>query len=503
MIAATIDTLLGIGAFLGITSISSAIFIAGVVAAAGVIGSLATLAVIDHLQNKDVVRHNFPLVGRLIPAINYLGKFFRNHAFLGDRDEKPFNRSHRKAVYNLAEGKSNIAAFGSTRDQRKSGTYIFANAQFFQDTKTSSVVIGPYTANPYMLKSIFNISAMSYGAISEPAVRALSRGAKASECMFDTGEGGLAPAHLDAKPDLVFEIGTAKYGVRDANGDLDEAKVIEIAAHEEVKMFSVKLAQGAKPGEGGRLPAKKVTAEIAKIRGIPAGQDSESPDHHKDINSVPELLDFIERMKKLTDKPVGFKAIFSRKQDVQALCDEIKKRDTKLAPDFIILDGGEGGSGAAPEVLMDNVGMSIRESLPMVKQTLVENGLHQRIRIGASGGLILPEHVAWAVAAGADFVNSARGMLFGMGCVMAMRCNKDTCPTGLTTNNPKLQKGFNPEDKGVRVANYIKSVNDGVVKIAHACGLDDARKLRPEHVNIIGSNGQSVSMQSLYPQLKF
>ncbi len=488
---------------LGAASLSSGIVIAGVAVTVGVVGVLSALAVADRLQRKDAVRHNFPLVGRLVPVINFLGKFFRNHVFLGDRDERPFNRAHRQAVYNLAEGKRNIIAFGSTRDQRKPGTYIFANAQFFKETKTSSVVIGPHAAKPYTLRSIFNISAMSYGAISEPAVRALSRGAKASECMFDTGEGGLAPAHLDAKPDLVFEIGTAKYGVRDANGDLDEEKVKAIAAHDEVRMFSVKLAQGAKPGEGGRLPGKKVTPEIATIRGIPVGQDSESPDHHKDINNIPELLNFIERIKRLTDKPVGFKTVFSRKQDVQELCAEIKKRDTKLAPDFIILDGGEGGSGAAPEVLMDNVGMSIRESLPMVKQTLVENGLHERIRIGASGGLLLPEHVAWAVAMGADFVNSARGMLFGMGCVMAMRCNKDTCPTGLTTNNPKLQKGFDPEDKGVRVANYIKGVNEGVDKIAHACGLDDARKLRPEHVFVVGDNGQSIPSQKLYPDLKF
>jgi glutamate synthase domain-containing protein 2 len=270
-------------------------------------------------------------------------------------------------------------------------------------------------------------------------------------------------------------------------------------------MFSIKLAQGAKPGEGGRLPAKKVTPEIAEIRGIPVGQDSESPDHHKDINSVPELLDFIARLKKLTGKPVGFKTVYGHREDVQELCNEIRKRNEAAStPDFIILDGGEGGTGSAPEVLMDHVGVSIKEMLPMVKEVLVENGLAARIKLGVGGGLILPEHVAWAVAMGADFVNSARGMLFSMGCVMALRCNKDTCPTGLTTNDPKLQKGFDPEDKGVRVMRYIQGVNQGVEKIAHAAGLDDVRKLRPRHVSIVTSHdGQTVPLSRLHPNLKF
>jgi glutamate synthase domain-containing protein 2 len=480
--------------------------IVGGVIAAGLVlgvGTLAVMAISDRMQRHDVLRHNFPIVGRFTKQLDYLGKLLRNHMFASDREEKPFNRSQREAVYNYADGKLNIGSFGSTRDQRKTGTYTFPNAQFFKETKTSSVIIGPHAQQPYELTSLFNISAMSYGSISRPAVQALSRGAGASGAMLDTGEGGLAPAHLEGNADLVFEIGTAKYGVRDENGDLDPDKLKEIAAKDEVKMFSVKLAQGAKPGQGGRLPGKKVTPEIAEIRGIPVGEDSESPDHHKDINNVSELLDFIEKVKGLTGKPVGFKAVYSSQADIQAFCDEAKQRDPRMLPDFIILDGGEGGTGAAPEMLMDNVGLSIRESLPMVKETLIENGLHERIRLGASGGMILPEHVAWAVAMGADFVNSARGLLFSMGCVMAMRCNKDTCPTGLTTNNPKLQKGLDPADKGVKVANYIKGVNDGVDQIAHAAGLDDARKLRPEHVSIVGEHGRSVLMSKVYPKLTF
>ncbi len=487
-------------AFIGVATVMNTVLILTV----GVgIATAAAVAISDRRQKEDVIRHNFPLIGRLLPALNWFGQFSRNHLFASDREELPFNRSQRDAVYNFAKGKLNVGAFGSTKNLKAIGSYFFPNAQFFKETKSAPVVIGPDTKHPYVLKSVFNVSAMSYGSISEPAVKALSRGANAAECLLDTGEGGLAPAHLEGNADLVFEIGTAKFGVRDAEGNLDTEKLKKIAANDQVRMISVKLAQGAKPGEGGRLPAKKVTIKIAEIRGIPVGVDAESPDQHKDIKSVPELLDFIKKVKDMTGKPVGFKTIYSRPEDVQELCTEIKKRDLKDAPDFIVLDGGEGGSGSAPEVLMDNVGMSIRDSLPMVKEVLIENELHERVRIGASGKLILPEDVAWALAMGADFVNSARGFLMSMGCVMAMRCNKDTCPTGLTTNNPDLQKGFNPEDKGVRVANYAKGIVAGVESIAHACGLENVRQLRPEHVLMVQEQGKPVAMNKVYPKLKF
>lgn len=492
----------------GTTLLSMTGFAAGVgtVLAVGAVAAAAvvtTVAIVDKLQRKDVLRHNFPILGRLTPLMNWAGKFLRNHIILGDREEQPFNRAQRDAVYSFAEHKSNKRAFGSTINLRKIGAYFFPNSQFFKEPVKKDVVIGPQTKNPYTLRSIFNISAMSYGSISEPAARALSGGAKEAGILMDTGEGGLAPAHIEGGGDLVFEIGTAKYGVRDADGNLDMAKLKEIASNDQVKMFSVKLAQGAKPGEGGRLPGVKVTPEIAAIRGIPVGQDSESPDHHKDINSVPELLDFIDKVRTATNKPVGFKATYSRPEDVQELCNEIKKRGLQSAPDFIILDGGEGGSGAATQTLMDSVGMSIRESLPMVKQVLIDNKMHNRIRIGASGKLILPEDVAWAMAMGADFVNSARGFLLSMGCVMAMRCNSDTCPMGLTTNNKNLQKGFNPASKSVRVANYAAGVIADVEKIAHSCGVSNPRDLRPENVNMVTANGKSVSMKKLYPRLKF
>lgn len=472
-------------------------------AAVAMVATVAGIAVIDRLQKKDVLRHNFPVLGRLTPLMNWAGKFFRNHIILDDRAEQPFNRAQREAVYSFSEHKSNKRAFGSTIDLKKIGSYFFPNSQFFQNPVEKDLIIGPDTKSPYTLRSIFNISAMSYGSISKPAASALSRGAKIAGIMMDTGEGGLAPAHLEGGGDLVFEIGTAKYGVRDDDGNLDIQKLKEIATHDQVKMFSVKLAQGAKPGEGGRLPGVKVTPEIAEIRGIPVGQDSESPDQHSDIRNVSDLLDFIAKVRTITGKPVGFKTIYSRPEDVQDLCNEIKKRGMQSAPDFIILDGGEGGSGAATQTLMDSVGMSIRESLPMVKQVLIDNKLNERVRIGASGKLVLPEDVAWAMAMGADFVNSARGFLLSMGCVMAMRCNKDTCPVGLTTNNPQLQKGFNSADKGVRVANYAQGVIADVEKIAHSVGVASPRELRPEHVNMVVGTGKSVSMKKLYPRLKF
>lgn len=319
---------------------------------------------------------------------------------------------------------------------------------------------------------------------------------------MNTGEGGLSPYHLEGGADIVFQIGTAKYGVRDESGDLYDDKLREIAAHDQVKMFEIKLSQGAKPGKGGILPADKVTGEISIIRGIDMGRASMSPNRHTDIDSVGELLDMIERIRKVTGKPVGFKSVIGAFGWLDDLFNEVKKRGPESAPDFITVDGTDGGTGAAPMSLMDNMGLSLRESLPMIIDKLHEHGLRERIRIITSGKLITPVDVAWALCIGADFVTSARGFMFALGCIQALQCNKNTCPTGITTHNKKLQRGLNYQDKATRVMHYARNMVYEVGIIAHSCGVSAPRKLRRYHARVVVDNGLSVPLNELHPDVQ-
>ncbi|MCW8328607.1 FMN-binding glutamate synthase family protein [Photobacterium sp. SDRW27] len=458
--------------------------------------------IVDIRQHKQAIRHNYPVIGRFRYILEKQGEFFRQYFFAMDREEMPFNRAERSWVYKAAKNVDRTIAFGSTRSLDPTGTIMFMNCAFptlEEDAVTpAAVTIGENCRYPYTTSSIFNISGMSFGAISKPAVRALSNGARLAGCWLNTGEGGLSPYHLEGKADLVFQIGTAKYGVRDEHGELSAEKLKEIAAYPEVKMFEIKISQGAKPGKGGMLPGKKVTAEIAKIRGIPQGQDSISPNGHKDIRTVGALLDKIAFIRKITGKPVGFKAVFGSLNWFQQLLNEIERRGIESAPDFITIDSADGGTGAAPQPLMDYVGLPLKESLPLVVGLLEERQLKERIKIIASGKLITPSKVAWAIALGADFVVSARGHMFALGCIQALQCNKDTCPTGITTHNKRLQQGLNVKDKTQRVANYNKYIHYGIGLIAHSCGLSNVRQLNKSHIRIVTENGLSIALEKLY-----
>ncbi|MDP2323381.1 MAG: FMN-binding glutamate synthase family protein, partial [Gammaproteobacteria bacterium] len=318
--------------------------------------AVAVMYVVDITQTTHAIRRNFPVVGRFRYAFENMGEFFRQYFFAMDREELPFNRAERAWAYRAAKGVDSTVAFGSTRDLRPAGTAIFVNAPFpaldDENRPTAPVMIGPYCRTPYTTDRFFHISAMSFGAISKPAVQALSRGAKAAGCWLNTGEGGLAPWHLEGGADLVFQMGTAKYGVRNDAGELDERKLRELADHAQVRMIEIKLSQGAKPGKGGILPGAKVTVEIAAIRGIPAGQDSLSPNRHTDIRSSLELLDFVDRVRGITGKPVGFKTVIGSTAWLEEMFQEICRRGLRSAPDFITLDSGDGGTGAAPMALI-------------------------------------------------------------------------------------------------------------------------------------------------------
>lgn len=482
-------------------AVLSALFVFAV--GLGALG-LIILFVVDVTQTKSAIRHNYPVIGRLRYLFEHLGVFFRQYFFAMDREEMPFNRAQRTWVYRAARNVDNTVPFGSTRDLRPAGTIMFANATFPDlDTTPAAanpLVIGPACPTPFEARSFFNISGMSFGAISKPAVLALSNGARTAGCWMNTGEGGLSPYHLEGGADIVFQIGTAKYGVRDEQGQLDPAKLAAIAANEHVRMFEIKLSQGAKPGKGGMLPGAKVTPEIAAIRGIPVGRDSLSPSRHPEIDSVDDLLDFVARVRGITGKPTGFKQVIGDPTWLETLCKAIVARGPRNAPDFITIDSADGGTGAAPMSLIDYVGLPIQESLPLVVDTLAAYGLRDRIKVIASGKLITPGEVAWALCVGADFITSARGFMFALGCIQSMRCNTNVCAAGITTHDPRLQGGLDPVAKAACVASYVRNIVREVGVIAHACGVHDPRQLRREHCRIVTAPGHSEPLSALHPR---
>jgi len=469
---------------------------------AGILTALA-LFVIDKTQTGDAIRRNYPVIGRFRGLFTSHGEFFRQYFFAMDREEMPFNRAQRDWVSHATTGKGNTIAFGSTRNLSIPGTPIFVNAVFppldDQFSVTQPLRIGPTAKIPYDAPSIFNISGMSYGAISRPAVEALSKGAAKAGVWLNTGEGGMSPFHLTGDCDVVFQIGTAKFGVRDEHGQLSDEKLRAVAQHPQVRMFELKLAQGAKPGKGGILPGDKVTQEIADIRGLKVGQDGISPNRHAEIDDFGDLLDMIGRIREVTGKPVGFKTVIGSSDAWEELFELINARGADSAPDFIAVDGGEGGTGAAPMPLMDLVGMPLRDALLRVVDMRDRHGLKERIRVIAAGKLVNPGDVAWAICAGADFVTSARGFMFSLGCIQALKCNRNTCPTGITTHDPHLQKGLVVEDKYIKVANYAKSVIKEVEMIAHSVGVAEPRLMRRRHVRLVQSNGDSIPLNKIRP----
>lgn len=477
------------------------IFVVGLVVLA-----LIVLFFVDRTQTSDAVRRNYPVIGRLRRVFTELGEFFRQYFFAMDREEMPFNRAQRDWIYEAAQHHSTNVAFGSTRNLEVVGTPIFVNCPWptLEEDAVEALPmrIGEGAARiPYDAPSFFNISGMSYGALSAPAVRALSHGAAKGGCWMNTGEGGLSPFHLEGGCDVIFQIGTAKYGVRDQHGNLSDDKLREVAGHSQVRMFELKLSQGAKPGKGGILPAGKVNRQIAEIRGIPEGEASISPNRHPEIGNIDQLLTTIAHIREVTGKPVGIKTVIGAWGWIDELFAEINHRGIASAPDFITVDGGDGGTGAAPLALIDNVGLTLREALPMLVDLRDAAGLKDRIRIIASGKLVNPSEVAWAICAGADFINSARGFMFALGCIQAMKCDKNTCPTGITTHDPALQRGLDPTDKAVRVMNFVKQMRKEVGIIAHSCGVTEPRGLKRYHVRLVCPDGRSRPLNELYPPM--
>ena len=468
--------------------------------------AVVILFIIDVCQTKSAVRRNYPVIGRFRTLFSHLGEFFRQYFFALDREEMPFNRAERQWVDHVSEDGSDVVPFGSTQ-VLDVGTPIFANGLFpkLEDDipPTPDFIIGPQTRKPYAPGSLFNISAMSYGSLSKPAVQALSKGAALAGCFMNTGEGGVSPYHLEGGCDIVYQLGTAKFGARNSDATLNEDKLRKVCENPNIRMMEIKLSQGAKPGKGGILPGKKVTAEIAAIRGIKEGESALSPNRHVDAGNVEELLDLIHRVREASGLPTGIKLCVGQVRPIIDLFKEIKARGDASAPDYIAVDGGDGGTGAAPLPLIDNTGMTIRESLPLIDDLLKEFGLRDRVKIIASGKLITSADVAWAFCAGADMVNNARGFMFALGCIQALKCDKNTCPTGITTHNPRLQRGLDPTLKSVRVHNYIKNIIKEVEIIAHACGVDEPRELKREHLLIVQASGRSRPFDQVWDKSRY
>jgi glutamate synthase domain-containing protein 2 len=456
----------------------------------------------DITQKQHTILRNYPVIGHLRYFFESLGEYFRQYLFAGDRDEMPFNRATRGWVYRLAKNEGGIIGFGSTYDLRQPGSILFVNAPFpvleSDQLPAPPLSIGEnHCRYPMLGRSVVNVSGMSFGAISAPAVRALSRGAKEAGCWMDTGEGGLSPYHLEGGCDVIMQIGTAKYGVRTHDGEFDRERIRELGHM--VGAFEIKLSQGAKPGKGGVLPAAKVTDEIALIRGIPAHQDSISPNRHPDIADIDQLLDQVMLIRELSGRPCGIKTAVGGWEFINELCDAVLRRGLESAPDFLVIDGGEGGSGAAPQVLADHMALPITEALPRVVDALIEADLKQRIRVVASGKLVTSAKAAWALCAGADFINTARGFMMALGCIQALRCHMNTCPTGVTTHNKRLQRGLVVEEKYLRVAHYANNMVKEIDMIAHSCGVRHARELRREHVRIVQDANRSIALNMMYP----
>ena len=475
---------------------------AGAVLGLILLGSVVFLFVRDITQKQHTVLRNYPVVGRLRYFLENQGEYFRQYFFAGDREEMPFNRATRSWVYRLAKNEPGTIGFGSTKNIHETGAFLFSNAPFpiLEEALEPAppMLIGEgYCDQPFLARSVVNISGMSYGAISKPAVQALSRGAAIAGCWLNSGEGGISPYHREADCDLVFQVGTAKYGIRELNGNFSPERARTLG--EFVKAFEIKLSQGAKPGKGGILPGSKVTEEVARIRGISPGVDSISPNRHRDIGDVEQLTDFIARLRETGGRPVGIKIAVGGRRFINDLGDAVLRRGIEFAPDFITVDGGEGGSGAAPQALADHMSLSIAEALPRVVDGLLEAGLKDRVKVVAGGKIVTAAHAASALCIGADFVTTARGFMFALGCIQALRCQNNTCPTGVTSHNRRLQRGLVVEEKFVRVANYATNISKEIDMIAHSCGCIHARDLRREHVRVVQPGGESVAFNLIHP----
>lgn len=439
-----------------------------------------------YFQKEYAVLTNFGVLGQMRYMLESIGPELRQYLYSSDTEEKPFNRTQREEVYNKAKGLDSTSSFGS-QDMFNEHEIKIRHSMFpipKEQVKPYEVTFGEERKlkNSYTITKPIIISAMSFGALGENAVRSLSRGAKRANIPINTGEGGYPKYHLLENPDVIFQMGTAKFGIRNHDGTLNDEKLKKLAEKPNIKMIEIKLSQGAKPGKGGILPKEKITEEISELRGVPMGKDVISPPGHPECTNNQTTIQFIKRVQDVSKLPVGIKLALGSEEEFRSLVKEMRKQ--KIFPDYIALDGAEGGTGAAPKSFMDDMGVPLFPALQTVQKILCEERVRNNTKIIASGKLINPGKQVIAIALGADAIYSARGFMLSLGCIQALRCNKNDCPAGITTQDKKLQKGLNINDKSKRVANYANSLNKEFKEILSSTGSKTYLDLRKDRLYI-------------------
>lgn len=446
----------------------------------------------DYLQLRHTIRRNYPLFGRLRYLMEAIRPEINQYFVESDTNGLPFNREERSMVYARSKMELDTSPFGTILDVYRPG-YEWVSHSILPKIVSPNVlrsdIGGKACLKPYSA-SLINISAMSYGSLGKNAIRALNRGAKLGNFSQNTGEGGLSPYHLEGGGDLVWQLGTAYFGARDDFGHFNPEAFRKTALLPNVKMVEIKISQGAKPGHGGILPGAKVNQEISDIRGVPVGKDVVSPPGHSAFSTPRELLLFVQQLRELSDgKPIGIKLCIGKRHEFLAICKAMDKYG--ILPDYLVIDGGEGGTGAAPVEFSNHVGAPGVDSLIFAHNSLVGFGLRQEMSLISSGHIITAFDAIKRLALGADHINMARPMMFALGCIQARKCNSNTCPTGIATNNPYLEAGLVPRDKDQRVRNFHRATLEAIAGILGSMALDHTEQLRPWHI------AQRVSLSEL------
>ena len=470
---------------------------------AALFGALTALGVRDLFQTRHAILRNYPISAHMRFILEEIRPEMRQYFFESETDGLPFSRTQRAVVYQRAKMVLDKRPFGTLRDTNAPGYEWLRHSITPKPVATEGFRIpvgGPDCAKPYSM-SVFNVSAMSFGALSANAIRALNKGAALGGFAHDTGEGGYSPYHREGGGDVIWEIGSGYYGCRTPEGRFDPEKFRSVAANAQIKMIEIKLSQGAKPGHGGVLPGPKVTAEIAAIRGVEPGKDCISPAGHSAFSTPLEMVGFIAKLRELSGgKPVGFKLCVGHPWEFLGVCKAMVEMG--VYPDFIVVDGMEGGTGAAPLEFADHLGAPLREGLVFVRNALIGINARERVRIGCSGKIVNGFDMARAMALGADWCNAARGFMFALGCIQSMSCHTDRCPTGVATQDKMRGRALVVANKTERVLHYHASVLHALAELTAAAGLDHPQKFRPEHFSRRVNAHDSSTYAELYPALR-
>ena len=463
---------------------------------------LSVLGIYDLIQHRHSLLRNYPVTGHIRFLLETFRPEIRQYVVEADQDEVPFSRAQRALVYQRAKGVEDKHPFGTIEHVYDGGYSWMTHSAMptVVDALDFRIRVGgPDCRQPYDI-SLYNISAMSFGALGKQAIRALNKGAKMGGFAHDTGEGSISRYHREMGGDLIYQIASGYFGCRNDDGTFSPEKFAKQAADPQVKMIEIKLSQGAKPGHGGMLPAAKITAEIAEARHIPMGIDCVSPAAHSTFSTPVGLMEFIKQLRDLSGgKPVGFKLCIGHRREFLSICKAMIK--TGIKPDFIVVDGAEGGTGAAPVEFANRVGMPMLEGLSFVQNALRGAGVREDIRIGVAGKIITAFDIARAMALGADFCNSARGFMFALGCIQARICHTNLCPTGITTQDPVRQRALDVDDKSHRVMRFHRNTMHALAEIAGAAGLKDPNDFRPYHFMFRQNDGSFEDGNVAYPYL--